>query len=50
MQFTDHFEVIRTTDDDWFDPILTVDTKLGTAARSGTASPDRGAVPVTAST
>jgi hypothetical protein len=28
MQFTDHFEVVRTADDDWFDPILTVDTKL----------------------
>lgn len=27
MQFTDHYEVVGT-DDDWFDPILTVDMRL----------------------
>lgn len=28
MRFSEHFEVKRTSTDDWFDPHLTVDTKL----------------------
>ncbi len=28
VRFSDLFSVRRTTDDDWFDPILTVDTPL----------------------
>lgn len=28
MRFTDEFEITRSKADDWFDPVLTIDTKL----------------------
>lgn len=28
MLFSDHYGVLHTSADDWFDPILSVDTKL----------------------
>jgi hypothetical protein len=28
MHFSDHHNILRTPSDDWFDPILAVDTKL----------------------
>ena len=28
MYFSDHFEIVVGTEDDWFDPILNTDTKL----------------------
>jgi hypothetical protein len=28
MKFSEHYSITKRTDDDWFDPVLNIDTKL----------------------